>query len=640
MRYYQRRQSKKPNRVTTIRKISSRNTQSAAKVANTQCRQLRILLFSSAHNAMTQAIERMLIEKGHATIFCQALSGGAMRSAFQAASPDLIICPTLMTAIPEDIYKAVNCLIVHPGIAGDRGPSALDWVILNGLTQWGVSIIEAAQEMDAGDIWATATFSLNPCATKSAIYSSKVIPCALKLVSQCVAHFLDDTFVPMPLDKTNPKIKGRLHSTIRQRHPERQIDWVNDSSDWVIKKVRAADGQPGCKAILNVAGTSVTRFLYGIHPAKQTRALEGGFSAGDVLCRHKTAIAVATRDHQVVWITHLRSAKSSENPHPFKLPAARQLALFAEQIPLLEESVFADSLAPYSAISYENKGDYGLLFFDFYNGAMSTAQCDDLTRAIKACQADDIKLLILAGSQSSWSNGIQLNLIEQAQDSAKAAWENVQAINRVIKSVMGLTNIMTLSAVQANAGAGGFYFSLASDFTFLRPATIINPHYKNMGLYGAELHTYTAEKRLGLARLNQIKEEAQPMSAAQAKEIGFVDDLQAVGQRYNIALGEVRADNFLSKVEQFAADFLNKSPSNFDDFIAMKKRRGLHAEKDNTIARYEQAELNQMYDNLFNNNWAFHQKRTAFVKKLPFSEGQEAVESGETAEIELIVSLD
>lgn len=55
-----------------------------------------------------------------------------MRAAVDHYNPDVIVSPTLMKAIPEDIYQKVKCLIVHPGIKGDRGPSSLDWAILNG----------------------------------------------------------------------------------------------------------------------------------------------------------------------------------------------------------------------------------------------------------------------------------------------------------------------------------------------------------------------------------------------------------------------------------------------------------------------------------------------------------------------------
>ena len=42
-------------------------------------------------------------------------------------APDLIIAPMLKVAIPEAIWSQHKCLIVHPGIKGDRGPSSLDW---------------------------------------------------------------------------------------------------------------------------------------------------------------------------------------------------------------------------------------------------------------------------------------------------------------------------------------------------------------------------------------------------------------------------------------------------------------------------------------------------------------------------------
>ena len=565
---------------------------------------------------MTQAIERMLIESGHLITFQTANSESAMRQAVQATKPDLIICPTLMKAIPEDIYKAVKCLIVHPGIAGDRGPSAIDWAILNDATQWGVTIIEATAEMDAGDIWATAKFTLAIDDTKSSVYSSKIIPNAINLVSQCIDHYLNPAFMPTPLNYSNPKITGRQHKTIRQKDQERQIDWAKDSVDWVIKKIRAADGHPGCKAHLSVGGKQITRFLYGAHLAQHNENIDCNISAGEVLCRHKDAIAIAAKNRQIIWVTQLRKVKSKKTPHPFKLPAATELAEWIHHIPILEDSIFANKLIPYSAICYENKGDYGVLFFDFYNGAMSTEQCNDLTNAIKSCKADNIKILILAGSRSNWSNGIHLNTIENVQNPSQEAWKNIQAINRVIKSIIKLNNIISISAVQANAGAGGFYFSLATDLTFLRPNTIINPHYINMGLYGTELHTYTATKRLELSALNHIKEMAQPMSDTEAKHLGLVDDLHDLCEKYEIDCGKITSDNFLSKIENFVTGFLNGNRSNVDNFIAMKKRIRLRDENNKSIEKYEREELKHMRENIFNNNLAFHQKRTRFVKKL------------------------
>ena len=62
--------------------------------------------------------------------------------------------------MPDSIWKSHTCLIVHPGIEGDRGPSSLDWAIKGGATEWGVTLLHAAEEMDAGRIWGTATFPM------------------------------------------------------------------------------------------------------------------------------------------------------------------------------------------------------------------------------------------------------------------------------------------------------------------------------------------------------------------------------------------------------------------------------------------------------------------------------------------------
>jgi putative two-component system protein, hydrogenase maturation factor HypX/HoxX len=49
-----------------------------------------------------------------------------MWAAVDQADPDVVIASYLKRAIPESLWSARPCLIVHPGIRGDRGPSSLD----------------------------------------------------------------------------------------------------------------------------------------------------------------------------------------------------------------------------------------------------------------------------------------------------------------------------------------------------------------------------------------------------------------------------------------------------------------------------------------------------------------------------------
>jgi len=72
--------------------------------------------------------------------------------------PDLVLCPFLKDKIPKSIYGRSKCLISHPGPQGDRGPSSIDWSILNKEPVWGSTILAASEEMDAGDIYSSNTY--------------------------------------------------------------------------------------------------------------------------------------------------------------------------------------------------------------------------------------------------------------------------------------------------------------------------------------------------------------------------------------------------------------------------------------------------------------------------------------------------
>jgi putative two-component system protein, hydrogenase maturation factor HypX/HoxX len=120
----------------------------------------RILLISSAYNSMTQRANVELADRGHEVSVELALGDDVMRDAVRRCDPHLVIAPMLTTAIPADIWSARPCLIVHPGPRGDRGPSSLDWAIMGGAGRWGVTVLQANAEMDAGDVWASVEFPM------------------------------------------------------------------------------------------------------------------------------------------------------------------------------------------------------------------------------------------------------------------------------------------------------------------------------------------------------------------------------------------------------------------------------------------------------------------------------------------------
>src|SRR5215467_12530642 len=149
---------------------------------------MRILLIASAYNSLTQRAHAELAERGHEVTVELALGDGVTSKAVRRHDPDLVIAPMLTTAIPADVWSIWPCLIVHPGPRGDRGPSSLDWAIMAGARRWGVTVLQANGDMDAGDIWASAEFTMPRC-SKSSVYRTEVADAALEAVHLAVTRF-------------------------------------------------------------------------------------------------------------------------------------------------------------------------------------------------------------------------------------------------------------------------------------------------------------------------------------------------------------------------------------------------------------------------------------------------------------------
>jgi len=111
---------------------------------------MRILFLTHSFNSLSQRLYVELMERGHEVSIEFDINDAVTIDAVRLFQPHLIIAPYLRRAIPEEIWRHQLCLVIHPGIVGDRGPSALDWAILKGETEWGVTVLQANGEMDAG----------------------------------------------------------------------------------------------------------------------------------------------------------------------------------------------------------------------------------------------------------------------------------------------------------------------------------------------------------------------------------------------------------------------------------------------------------------------------------------------------------
>ena len=545
---------------------------------------MRILLLCHAFNSLTQRLFVSLNEQNHDVSVEFDINDETSIQAVSLFEPDLILAPYLKRAIPESIWKNHTCLIIHPGIVGDRGPSALDWAILNNVDEWGVTVLQANAEMDAGDIWASVNFPMRKT-TKASLYRNEVTQAAVSAVNTALDNFQDSSFEAMPLNKANSQANWQAF----MQQSDRQIDWILDDTETVLRKIRSADGFPGVKTQIN----EHELFLYDAKP--ETR-LTG--TPGEIIAHNNSSICIAT-SNAAIWVGHL---KDKQSEHPFKLPAAQVLKQQLENLP---EKQPIEDLQP---IQYKNIDDVGYLFFNFYNGAMSTEQCHALREAFIEARNKPTQMLVLMGGEDFWSNGMHLNTIESAESTADESWNNINAINDLALEIIQTEHQYVISALQGNAGAGGVFLARAADQVWARQAVILNPHYKDMGnLYGSEYWTYQLPRHAGQQQVERISQSRLPMGSREAQSVGLIDKII-----------DSSRDTFFQAVQQQCQNYHRPEQGNHSitERLQAKQQQRANDEKVKPLAEYRQAELDKMKQNFYGFDPSYHVARYNFVYKI------------------------
>lgn len=568
---------------------------------------MRVLLISSAYNGLCQRVHVELDYLGHDISVTLALSAEDVRKAVNLFQPDLIVCPFLKEKVPEDVYSKNHCIIIHPGIRGDRGPSSLDWAIMNEDTEWGVTALQAVEEMDAGDIWSSHTFKMRS-ASKASIYRREVTRAAIKTVLETIARIEAGTFVPEVLDYSNPQVRGCSRPLMKQ--PDRCIDWSCDDVQTIIRKIHAGDSAPGVLDTIN----GEEYYLYGAHEENELQ----GWQPGEIIAKRHGAICRAAIDG-AVWISHLKKKTKDKLPlykrffankraFDFKLPATRVLGDLLAEVPESPiDLLYMGSDKTFREIWYEEENAVGYLHFDFHNGAMDTEQCRRLRDAYRLAVARPTKVLVLMGGTDFWSNGVHLNIIEAADNPANESWRNINAIDDVVLEVLTTMDKLTVSAVWGNAGAGGAMALLAADKIWARGGAVFNPHYKTMGLYGSEYWTYSLPKRVGPVKALELTETPLPLGMKKAKAIGYIDEI--LSDDYSEYRAQIR-----QKAEALAAH------PDYERRLQEKNHRRQKDQQAKPLAAYRAAELQHMKANFagkfYGGEVNYHEARYNFVHKV------------------------
>ena len=123
------------------------------------------------------------------------LRDGAALETIRQLEPDLIVVAAYGRILPQEIldYPRLGCVNVHSSLLPKyRGAAPINWAILNGEKETGVTIMHMAPALDAGDIIAQRATPIDPDETAEALYD-RLARLGADLLAETLPRLADGT---------------------------------------------------------------------------------------------------------------------------------------------------------------------------------------------------------------------------------------------------------------------------------------------------------------------------------------------------------------------------------------------------------------------------------------------------------------
>ena len=218
---------------------------------------------------------------------------GEALSIVQSLAPELIVVAAYGKILPEDIlnYPKYGSINVHSSLLPKyRGAAPINWAILDGEAETGVSIMYMAKELDAGDVIVQKTTAIGADEVALAL-TTRLAELGAEALSEAVEALKNGTAGRTPQDGSRQTYASMLS---KEMSP---IDWGR-SARAISCQVRGLIPWP-C-AFTELAGQ---RFkVYRTAPGGETEK-----APGTILSAGKAGIEVACGDGKSLYITELQA---------------------------------------------------------------------------------------------------------------------------------------------------------------------------------------------------------------------------------------------------------------------------------------------------------------------------------------------
>ena len=209
----------------------------------------------------------------------------------KALAPDLAVVAAYGRILPEEILSLppMGCINVHASILPKyRGAAPINWAILNGDKETGVTIMHMAKECDAGDMILVKKQPIRPDETAEELFSD-LAALGADAISEAIEQIRNGTAQRVPQDA-----EQATHAPMLSRELS-PIDWAKSSAQ-IVDQIRGLIPWPCATASICGANTKIFRAM----PLGETKDAPGTLRAV------KKGIEAACGDGKSILITELQ----------------------------------------------------------------------------------------------------------------------------------------------------------------------------------------------------------------------------------------------------------------------------------------------------------------------------------------------
>lgn len=186
---------------------------------------------------------------------------------FKTAQPELCIMAFVTDIVPMEMinYPILGTFQYHPSLLPlHRGPSSINWPIINGESTTGLTIFWPDDGLDTGPVLMQKTVEIATKETLGDLYFKKLFPLGVEAIIESVELVRSGKAPKIVQDESMATYEGWCKAD------DVQVKWEENTST-VFNMIRGADPQPGANTTFN--GTKLS--LYDAAASSDNTAIPG-----------------------------------------------------------------------------------------------------------------------------------------------------------------------------------------------------------------------------------------------------------------------------------------------------------------------------------------------------------------------------